>query len=225
MNISTKILMGFFGTAFVYMSAVFIEIRLAGEDDDLHGKDTKIESVPIDNINYVVIADLGQRIYLKSSGTPGLEFRSRSGGLASRLTYEINGDTLNIKELNLEENTNLELTLLVPKELIGIEANSASVYLSDLEQSTLSIIQSGGRIVLREDVKVGKLNILAKESAEFDVFGSEIDTVALDSDNSEIELRTYIGRLEGSMKNDSYLYVENTDDISFKKDEDSSLRL
>ncbi|MEP5611789.1 MAG: DUF2807 domain-containing protein [Cyclobacteriaceae bacterium] len=225
MNISTKILMGFFGSAFVYMSAVFIEIRLTGEDVDIHGEDAKVESVPIDNIKYVIIADLGQRIYLKSSDKPGLEFRSASGDLASRLVYEINGDTLNLRELNLEENTKLDITLLVPQELVGIEVNEAAVYLSDLKQPRLSIIQTGGRTVFNQGVKIGKLDITATESAEFDAFGGDIDTVALDLDNSDVELRTNVGRLEGSMKNRSYLYIEDINDISFKKDENSHLKL
>jgi len=224
MNISTKILMGFFGSAFVYMSAVFIEVRLTGEDEDLHGENTKIESVPLDKINYVIIADLGQRIYLKSSDKPGLEFKSRSGDLASKLIYEINGDTLNLKKLNLEENTRLDLTLFVPKELTGMEVNAASVHISDFEQSTFSIIQTGGRIVFNDNIKLSKLNIVSSQSAEYDDFGSDIDTLALDLDDSSVEIRTYVGRIEGSMKNDSYLYVENTDDIEFKKDDSSTIR-
>lgn len=225
MNISNKILLGFFGTAFVYMTAVFVEIRLTGEDEDLTDDNVMIETAPMSDVNYVIVADLGRRLYIKSSDEPRLEIRSRSGDFLSKLTYEIKDDTLVISELKFEEEVHFDMTLFLPNKFSGIETKDAFIHLSQIDLSSLSINQVGGRIILNGDIKLGKLNIVGSQSAEFDVFDSDIDTVALDIDDSNVELRAYVGRIEGSMKNDSYLYVENTDDINFKKDESSHIRL
>ena len=224
MNISNKILIGFFGTAFVYMTAVFVEIRFTGKNEDLTNINTKTETAPLDNVNYLIVDDPGSRLYIKSSKEPRLELRSGSGDFLSKVEYEIKGDTLIIGQLNLEDEAHFDLTLFIPENFIGIEAKETSLHLSEIYQPNLSINQEGGRTVLNNDIKLWKLSITGSLSAELDVFNSDIDTLTLDIDDSSVEMRTYVSRVEGSVRNDSYLYVENVDDLDFKKDRSSTIR-
>ncbi len=225
MKASNKVLIVFFGVILLYISAAFTEVRIRGVKEGLNSENAKVETRALDDLKYLKLSDLDSRVLIRSSDDPRIEIRSRSEGLLSNLKYTLEGDTLNISEFEVADNINYVLTLHVPKSLTGINVYETSVHISQLDQASLSLIQSGGRVVFDENVTLDKLSISTQEDADLDAYDFEVDTLILDIDDSDIYIQSPINRLQGSMKNRSNLVMGSVNDIQFNKDESSELRL
>lgn len=226
MKLSNKLLIGFFGGVLVYMLSAFTEVRLKGDDIRLTEENAKIESLPLNNVRFIKLDDPGKRINISSSDNPRIEMRSKDGNVLSGLKYELNGDTLTINEFVLEEGVRIALTIYISKDsFTGLYSNDATVYLSDLDIPTMAIIQYGGHMVFEDDVILERLLLQASANATFNMRDGEVDTVTLSMDDSNAVIRSRVGRLEGYMINDSDLFARSINDIEFKKDKSSSIRL
>lgn len=226
MKISNKILIGFFGFIFIYMTAAFTEIRLRGDLYHMDDSNAIIETVDIIGVKYLILPDLDQRIFVRGSDKPRIEVRSISGDLLQNLKYNITGDTLTLITLDLAEDQHINLSIYMPKDTFkSMHVNGAAVIVKELDQKILTVFQSDGSITFNDNNILGKLNIEAINDARFNSSGSKLDTLSVLIDNSEVTIRGSIKRVEGSMSNDSYLHVRDVDDIEFKKDESSRLRL
>ncbi len=225
MKSSNKVLIVFFGVILLYISAAFTEVRIRGVKGDLSDETAKVETIALDDLKYLVLSDLDSRVLLRSSDNPRLEIRSRTEGILSGLKYELNGDTLSLNEIEIEEGIRYNLTLYVPQSLIGISTNETSLHISDLKQSSLDLIQVGGRVVFNDNILLDKLNVKAQNDADLDAYNFEIDSVVLEIDESEVYMQSPVVSLKGEMKNDSNLVMGSVNDIQFNKDESSELRL
>ncbi len=225
MKLSNKVLIVFFGVILLYISAAFTEVRIRGVKRDLNSENAKVETIALDDLKYLILSDLDERVLLRSSDNPRLEIRSRSEGILSGLKYELSGDTLNLNEFVVGEGIRFNLTLHVPQSLIGINVSETSLNISDFKQSSLALIQSGGRVVINENVRLDKLSIIASDNADLDAYDFDIDSLVLEMDESEAYLQSSINSLQGEMKNRSNLTMNGVNDIVFNKDESSELRL
>ena len=226
MKLSNKILIGFFTAISLYMITAFTEVRFKGDYNRLDHDNAKVESIPLNAIKYLVVSDLEKRISIRSSDEPRIELRSVAGDMLSILEYDFKEDTLTLKKLNLVEDVHFDFILYIPKKGFGgLDVKDSYVNMMDLDQPSLSLIQSGGRVVMEQNVTIGRLTITASSKAEFDDFDLEVDTVVLEMDDANVELRSRVNRLEGFMVNDSWLSVRGVNDIAFKKDVSSSMRI
>lgn len=223
MKLSNKILIWFFGGAVAYMSLAFTEIRFRAPKQ---GSDnfTAMDVVSLDSVQNLVINDLDNRVYVTTADDPRIELKSDEK-LLSKLDYSIDGKTLSLNSIDLDEEKHFDLTIYMPRDFSTMEVRDGWVQVSGVKQSNLALIQNGGRTTLSKDVDLENLSLTLTENAEIDAFGSRIERVIVDSDFSNIELRTYVGRIEGQMSNRSYLYLQGTDELNFKKDKSSSMRL
>lgn len=226
MKLSNRILIGFFGLIFIYMTAAFTEIRFRGDLNNIDESNGIVESVNISGMRHLVIPDLGERITIKGSVTSRIEVRSISGDLFKNLKYRMNGDTLTLTDLQLAEDQHLNLSIYVSnKTFEGMTVNGATVVVEDLNQETLTVSQNSGWVRMNESNELGKLNINISQKADFNLFDANLDTLLVLIDNSEVMILSTIKRIEGSMSNDSYLQLRGANEIEFKKDESSRLRL
>lgn len=226
MKLSNKILIGFFGFIFLYLTAVFAEVRFRGNLAVIDDSNSRAETVDISGVTHLILADLGKSINVIGSDQPRLEVRSISGDLLKKLKYNISGDTLTLSQLDLEKNMNIRISVYVPQNsFIGMTVNGASVKLEGLEQKVLSVFQNSGRISMDITNKVEKLYIEANNRANFYVSGTDLDTLSTLLDNSEVTIDSRVTLLKGSIKNNSYVRIGGTEEIQFKKDESSRLYL
>lgn len=225
MKLSNKILIGFFGGGMIYMLMAFTEIRFRGDDRRFTTENAKVESQLLNGIRFIKLNDPGKRINIQSSNESRIEMRSKEGGLLSKLKYTIEGDTLIMDQVEMDD-VRFSLTIYVSESnFTGLYANDASVYISDLDLPVMAIIQSGGRVVFDNDIYLQRLLLQASQDATFAMHNGRIDTVTLNMDQSDATIRSKIGRLEGYMANRSGLFAESINDIEFKKDKSSSIRL
>ncbi len=225
MKASNKVLTVFFGIILLYISAAFTEVRIRGVKGDLDNENVKVETIPLDDLKYLVVSDLDKRVLLKSSDKPRLEIRSRSEGIISELKYELEGDTLNLQEFDISEDIRFNITLHIPKGFLGISMDKASVHISNISGPSFSINQVGGRLVFDEKVYLDKLEIIASDRADIDGYNFEVDTMILQLDEAEVYMQSPVNSLQGSMTNKSNLVMSSVNDIVFNKDESSELRL
>ena len=85
MKLSNKILVGFFGFLFLYLTAAFTEIRLNGTPNVINDSNSKIETVDLSGIRYIVVGDVDKNINITGSDRSQLEVRSFSGDLLKHL--------------------------------------------------------------------------------------------------------------------------------------------
>jgi len=227
MKLSNKVLIGFFGFIFIYMIAAFTEIRFRGEARNFDKLNGIAESVGISGIRHLVLPDIGKRITIRGSDTSRIELRSISGSLLQKLKYNMINDTLTLTDLQLaEEDRHLNLTIYVSnRDFEGMTVNGAHVVIENLNQETLTISQTSGRISMYKNSFLRKLNINASQKAKFNLRGVNLDTLSVLLDNSNVDIFSPIKRIEGSMNNNSYLVLRGADEIDFKKDITSKLRM
>lgn len=226
MKLSNKILIGFFGFIFVYLIAAFTEIRFRGNLNHLDESSSIVETTDVSGFTYLVLQDLDESVTLVGSEQPGIEVRSISGDLLKNLEYTLRGDTLELVQLKLADDEHLNLIVYVPNNsFIGMAVNGANVVVKGLDQKQLTITQNGGRIRFVEDNSFEKLSVQGSADGELYFAGNKLDTISVLLNNSYISIDCHSTRVEGSLTNDSYLWIRQVDDIAIKKDGSSRLIL
>jgi hypothetical protein len=225
MKLSDKILLGFLGFIFVYLTAAFVEVRVSGIPNSINDKNSIAETVDISNVAYVVLNDLDKNVKITQSDRPRIEVRSLSGDLLKKLTYEVSGDTLTLSGLKSEGARTMTITVFVPNTSFkGITVNSSSASVSGLHQEVLQISQNSGRIYM-EDSRIARIQMNLSNHSFFDINATKLDTLSTTIEGSEVHINSPIGRLQGSMKNNAYLRLNSLKEIQLKKDESSRLLL
>lgn len=223
MKLSNKVLIGFFGFIFLYLTAVFAEIRLRGTEYLIDDSNSIAQTVDIPGLSYLVLEDIDRDINVIGSDQPRLEVRSREGDLLESIKYRISGDTLKLSDVELNDANAFAISVFVPKSgLTAIVLDSAGAIVKGLEQAHLDISQKAGRIRM-SDSNIGKINIEALNGSYLDISNTNLDTLSANIEESQAYVWSSIKRLEGSMKNKAFLRVHNVDDIQFKKDETSTI--
>ena len=221
MKLSNKILIGFFGFAFIYLTAVFAEVRLRGTPNIINDSNSIAERVDISGVAYLVLRDLDYHVTVIGSDHPQLEVRSLAGDLLQRLNYKMSGDTLTLSDLQSQGRRPVKISAFVLKSgLKGILVNAADAVVKGLEQERLHISQSAGRIWMSENT-IGKIHIEGSGKSYLNISATELDTLSATIDNSEVLISSPVGLLQGSLKNHSHLRVGDIDEIQLKKDETS----
>ena len=77
----------------------------------------------------------------------------------------------------------------------------------------------------RNDNKFDRLNLDISDDGYVHLSETELSTVNLKLDSSEVGIFSPVQRLEGSMMNKSYLHVRGCYEIQFKKDSTSAFYL
>lgn len=225
MKLSNKILVGFFGFAFIYLSAVFAEVRLTGTPNNINDINSIAETVDISGVAYLVLQDMDYSIAVIGSDQARLEVRSISGDWLGKLKHNVSGDTLTLSELRSQGRKTVNISVFIPKAgLKGITVNAAEASVKGLAQQFLYISQNTGRIWM-SDNKIGKVHLEVTDKSHLDISDTALDTLAVKIANSEVFVSSPVGLLEGSMENNSFLRMSHIDEIRFKKDESSRLNL
>lgn len=225
MKLSNKILVGFFGFAFIYLTAVFAEVRLRGTPNIINDANSIAETADISGVSYLVLQDVDETIEVIGSDQPRLEIRSFSGNLLPRLKYKISGDTLTVWDLQSEEMKTVKISVFVPKaSLRGLTVNDAVAIVKGFEQELLHISQNGGRIWM-SDNRIGSMHIEASGKSYLDISAIDLDTLSANIDSSEVVISSPLGFLKGSMKNHSVMRMNAINEIQFKRDSTSRLNL
>jgi len=225
MKLSNKILIGFFGFIFLYLTAVFAEVRLRGTPNVIDDSNSIAETADITGVTYLVLQNLDETINIVGSDQPRLELRSFSGNLLPRLKYKISGDTLTLWDLPAEGMKMVRISVFVPKAgLKGMRVNDAVATVKGLQQEVLLISQNGGRIWMSEN-RIESVHLEASDKSYLDISAIGLDTVSAHIDSSEVVISSPLGLLKGSMKNHSFLRMNAVDEIQFKKDSTSRLNV
>jgi hypothetical protein len=225
MKLSNKILIGFFAFIFLYLTAVFAEIRLRGTPNFIDDANSRTETVDIPGVGYLVVNDLQVDIHVIGSGQPRLEVRSVSGDMLKGLTHKVSGDTLMLSKMDSKDQRPIRVLVFVPQSgFKGLRVNNAVAFVSSLHQELLTISQHAGRVTV-SDSKIRNVNLEASHRSQLDISTTDLDTVSLTIDASQVFLSSPLSLLKGSMRNNSFVRVANIEEIQFRKDESSRLNM
>ncbi|MFT4740264.1 MAG: hypothetical protein ACJAT1_001153 [Marivirga sp.] len=226
MKLSNKILIGFFGCTFLYMTAAFTELRFKGDIHRFVDSNSISETTSIAGVNYLVLSDLDQRITVSGSDDPRIEVTSATGDLMQYLKYAVSGDTLFIKKSAPSEKLRFNVSIHVSKaNFIGMTSTNTGVTIHDLEQETLNIIQSDGWIRMTGNNRFGKITLKAQNKADFRLLNGNVDTLHAIINKSDVSISQPLKLVKGTMTNESYLRIGAAGEIQFKTDESSRLVL
>ena len=225
MKLSNKILIGFFGFAFIYLTAVFAEIRFRGTPNKLSDDNSMAETVDMSGVSVVVLQNIDRHINVVGSNEPRLEVRSLAGDLLKNFSYRISGDTLILSQLQSTETKAVRITIFSPtagfQKLI---VNSAGVSVTGLKQEILHLSQHEGRMWI-SDSQIAKIEVEASERSYLQIESSELDSLSARMDFAEMYVVSPVRVLRGSMENASSLRMVNVMEIQFKKDASSRFNL
>ena len=224
MKLSNKILVGFFGFIFLYLTAAFAELRLTGIPNVIDDTNSIAETADLSGVRYLILNDAVKNIEIVGADRAQLEVRSFSGGLLEKLKYGFSGDTLTLSGFESEDINRFRISIFVPKGLKGIIVNNSAAAVRSLELDHLYISLNSGRAWM-SDSRIAKIEMDVSNKSYLDISGSDVDTLSATIEESRIHIYSPIGVLQGSMKNSSFLQLNNINEIQLKKDENSRLNL
>ncbi len=221
MKLSNKILFGFFGVIFVYLTAAFAELRLTGIPNVINDSNSKAETVDLSGIRYLVVNDLGETVYVKGSDKLQLEVRSLTGDLLQHLKYQVAGDTLILADFEAGEVSTLRISVLVPTgSLHGISSHSSVVGISKVDLSHLQMSQNAGRVWITES-KISNLELNLSNNSFLEVADTEVDSLEASVDSSQANVNSLVGLIRASITNHTRLRLSGLQELQLKKDESS----
>jgi hypothetical protein len=225
MKLSNKILLGFFGFIFLYLTAAFAELRLSGTPNVIDDKNSMAETVDIRGITYLVLNDFDKNVKVIGSDHSRLEVRSFSGDLLKKLKYELSGDTLKLSGLALEDSKNFRVSIFVSETgLKGITVKSSHAIIENLQQPLLHLSQNSGRVWM-SDNRIAKIQMDLSNRSFLDINTTNVDTLSAKIDGSQVLISSPVGLVQGSMENKSFLRLGEIREIQLKKDKSSDLNM
>lgn len=221
MKLSNKILIGFFGFIFIYLTAAFAELRLNGVPNVIDDTNSIAETVELTAISYLIIKNVDKNVLVLGSDRPRLEVRSFTGDWLAKLKHSVSGDTLTLSDFH-EENAKVKIAVFVPQaQLKGITVNTASATVNGLQQDRLHLSQKSASLWVT-DSQLTKMEVDLDQSF-LDVSGTTLDTLSVQVERSRLNILSPVGFLQGSMKNNAYLTLSDIEEIQLKKDKSSRL--
>jgi hypothetical protein len=226
MKLSNKILIGFFGFGFLYLNAIFAEVRFTGISNVMDDNNSVIETVDISGVRYVLLEGMEKDVKVTGSDRPQLVVRSRSGNLLKKLTYKISGDTLTLSDLQSGENERRSITVFVPPAMLkGIIVNSSMAVVEALQLDQLALSQNDGRVWMSSST-IEKIQLDLSNQSYLNISNTAIlDTLSATLDGSEVHVSSPVGLLQGSMKHNASMFLNDIREIQMKKDENSRLSM
>ena len=225
MKLSNKVLVAFFALGFLYLTAVFAEVRLRGTPNVINETNSIAETAEIPGVAHLVLQNLEYSVAVMGSDKPRLEVRSVSGNLMGELKFRTSGDTLTLSSLPAAGRRAVRITVFVPADgLKGILVKDAMTSVSGLVKDTLYIEQQAGRVWLSNN-QIGQLSVALSEKSRLDLNGPPVKTLSAKVDNSHLLIASPIARLQGGMDNHSMLRAGAIGEIQFKKDTTSILNI
>jgi hypothetical protein len=224
MRLSNKILLGFFGFIFLYLTAAFAELRLTGEPNFFSEENSKSETVNITGVRYVIIKGIKKDINVISSDRSELEVRSKSGNLLPQLTYKVLNDTLTLSYFDAEENKPVMFSVFLPKEsLRGITIDNAAANVHGFESDILEVMQTSANFSMTQ-CTIGKMVVTSSHSSLV-MSMTTLDTLSAEAKSSQLNFHAPIGFARGSINNGTFLYMKEVEGIELKKDVSSKLSI
>ena len=222
MKTSNRLLLGTIAMLVFYVTVAFIELRIKG---DYNRRTFNTDSVALPMYHHLVIEGLDQRVYIKPSESPMITTRTVRENPMAALDYALNGDTLIIHDLGLQSNDQGQFTIYSGAQLKSLTSVDSYFQLGEYEVDSLVIDQQGGRGSIYDMSGLDHLGLSVKRNAEFDVYNARAGSVNLIIDHGNVEFRSPIISLRGSMKHNSYLSLQGVQNFAFKKDDSSRLRI
>jgi len=208
------------------MIVAFTEMRFKGDLNQLDRSNSISETVDIPRVNYIKLPDLNQNITILGADTTKIDVRSVAGDVLHHLNYDIIGDTLVINSMELESKKAAHIYIYVSNSSFrGLSTSNSGVNIGNLQLETLDIHQDDGWIRMSDSNIIGRLNLTAQNYAYFSFLKGEIDTLNTTIHGSEVSIPQPMKLVKGSMSNGSYLHLQGTSEIQFKKDKGSRLIL
>jgi hypothetical protein len=224
MKLSNKILLGFFGFVFIYLTAAFAEVRLRGTPTVMDDKNSTGETVHIPGVTHLVLDGIDKEINVVGSDRARLEVRSLDGHLLTKLKYKVSGDTLTLSRVQSDGIKTIRITVFIPEtSLKGITVNNSVAVLKGLQTGFLRISQNSGT-VLMTGTRIGKIEVDLNKSY-LDISDAKLDTVSAKIESSTVNIFSPVGLLQGYMKDNAFLRLTEIGEIQLKKDQSSRLTL
>ena len=224
MKLSNKILIGVFGFIFLYLTAAFAELRMTGIPNIIDESNSIAETVDIAGVTHFKINDIDKDINIIGSDKAQLEVLSFSGDVLKKLTYKISGDTLTLSGLQSEGIKTMKISVFIPKSgLKGITVNNSTVNILHLHSDLLDIVQNAGNIWM-SDSEIGNMN-LSLANCVLEISGSTVDSLSAKSENSRVNIYSSVRVVQGSIADETIMYITDLEEIQMKKDKTSVLRV
>lgn len=222
MKLSNKILLGFFGLIFLYLNAAFIEVRLTGSPNIINDENSIAERVDLSGITHLTLNEVEKAVRVIGSDQPRLEVRSIKGDLLKNVKYVVSGDTLTLTIIDAGDDKNFLVTVFVPiASFKSIHVNNAVASIKGLQSPFLQINQQKGRVFVSE-CSISKME-LGLNASYLNIAESSIDTLSVKLEASTVNSYSALKLLQGSLENQSFLQVEDTQQIQLRKDESSKM--
>ena len=225
MKLSNKVLVGFLGFIFIYLTAAFAELRLTGTPNVIDDKNSIAETANISGVSCVILNDVDKDISITGSDSARLEVRSLAGDWLTRLKYKVSGDTLTLSGLQSKDTRSIKISVFVPKtSLRAISVNHSVAIVKGLQRELFNISQNSGRLFM-SDNKITRISIDLSNRSYLDISAMRLDTLSAQIEGSEVQLSAPVGVLQGSMENNAHLRAGDIREIQLRKDDGSRLNI
>ena len=223
MKASNIILISIFASATILITVGAMQLRF-GDHTEFPETAFRTEKYNLPDFKFLKIHDISRHIDVEASDEQRLEIVIEKESELPKMSYSQNGDTLIIDKLAWDKMAPLSrLTIYIPADLEIIEAKNAKIYLRSFDNETLDLRVDRVDMSIDKNVKLEKLMISNATGSNISVFSRELDTLTVNLNESHLTAQGTIGKLSGSVENNSVLSIKEVQDFDFKKDNSSKL--
>jgi hypothetical protein len=225
MKTSNKILLGLLTTIFLFITAVFIDIRVFGVHRSERNMIKKTHNIDLGNYKYLKTKNINS-LEIRPSANNHLNFIAYNDTVEFAIDYRIENDTLFlIGKKSPQYYTHY--SLYTQSEIKSILALDSKIELKGLKQDEIFIKIDGGEAYCwgKDSLRLSifkKCNI-SQVNSRLNLHNVKIDTLKIDMVKSRAEFVKNIPVLNATMNDKSNLQLRKVSEAKFTSDKSSRI--
>jgi hypothetical protein len=203
-----------------------MEVRLKGTTNPRTYAEryAEIKHVPIPEFHHVVVADC-RNVSLSIGNEFSIGMTEQPGRVASR-TYVVKNDTLYIEGLPNADQPDIVHVVAPSQVYRSVRALHSQVTMSNLALDRFVLYADESQVSINTEQTINSIVVEGRQDSKVHFYQSGvINTLDLNLDHSELYSPGGLGKLKGSIRNQSRVQLNNADEVVFNKDNTSHLQI
>jgi hypothetical protein len=225
MKTSNIIVVSLIASITLFITTGMIQVRMKGVPrGSIIPERLEIKQVPVPEFHFVVVKDC-DNISLEASDAFSIGMADKPAGVA-RPTYQVKHDTLYVTGFPDNEESRIVNIKAPSQQVKMVRAFNSWIIVNNISSDHFVIHTDSAKVSIDTEQTINALTIEGKNNSRIEFFKpSTINTLDLDLDHTEIYTSCTLGKLKGSIRNQSKVQLNNADEFAFTKDGSSHLQV
>jgi hypothetical protein len=225
MKTSNIIFVSLIASITLLITTGMMEFRIKGVPrGSVEHKRFEIKQVPVPEFHFVVVKDCNN-ISLEASDAFSIGITDKPAGVA-KPAYRVTNDTLYVKGFSGDDIGDIVNIKAPAQQVKKIRVFNSWIIVYNLSLDQFAIHSDNAKVSIDNEQPINALTIEGVNNSRIEFFKpNTISILDLNLDHTEIYTSCTLGRLKGSIRNQSKVQLNNANELTFTKDGTSYLQV